>query len=151
MENITLVTTCLRVGVERIINLRHQILRPGLPVETAHFDGDEEKDTFHFGCFILSVGPDPLCCVTYKKSEYNTKPAWQLRGMATRKDFQGKKLGSILTAEAEIFIAKETGIDLFWCNARVEAVPFYKKIGWSSVSEVFDIPGVGPHVKMVKL
>ncbi len=30
--------TCLRVQVESIYNLRHVILRPGLPAETAHFD-----------------------------------------------------------------------------------------------------------------
>ncbi len=36
-----------------------------------------------------------------------------------------------------------------WCNARVPAAPFYQKLGWRIVSEVFDIPTAGPHVRMI--
>ncbi len=39
---------------------------------------------------------------------------------------------------------------LVWCNARVVAVPFYAKQGWEIVSEVFDIPTVGPHRAMLR-
>jgi hypothetical protein len=39
---------------------------------------------------------------------------------------------------------------LLWCNARVPAVPFYREMGWAVVSEPFEIPTAGPHVRMVK-
>ena len=40
---------------------------------------------------------------------------------------------------------------LHWCNARVEAIGFYAKAGWTVESEPFEIPTVGPHVKMLRL
>jgi len=39
---------------------------------------------------------------------------------------------------------------LLWCNARVPAVGFYESLGWRVVSERFEIPTAGPHVKMVR-
>ncbi len=143
--------TCLRVGVENILSLRHEILRPGLPFETAMFEGDTDLRNFHFASVFLQKGPGPVCCVSYFKNEYNSYPAFQLRGMATKKEYQGKKFGRTLMLFAETFITRETGINLFWCNARVESIGFYEKQGWSCVSEIFDIQGVGPHIKMVKL
>ena len=37
------------------------------------------------------------------------------------------------------------GARRFWCNARVAAVPFYARMGWRVVSDLFDVPTVGPH------
>jgi predicted GNAT family N-acyltransferase len=36
-----------------------------------------------------------------------------------------------------------------WCNARVSAMGFYRKAGWTVESEEFEIEGVGPHVRML--
>ena len=36
----------------------------------------------------------------------------------------------------------------FWCNARTTAIGFYEQAGWSTATDVFDIPTAGPHVKM---
>ena len=44
----------------------------------------------------------------------------------------------------------ESPTRLLWCNARVPAVPFYQKHGWQVVSEPFEVPTAGPHVKMIK-
>ena len=46
--------------------------------------------------------------------------------------------------------ARASGPRLMWCNARVPAAPFYERLGWSIVSERFEIPTAGPHVKMNK-
>ena len=40
-----------RVRLDEILALRHAVLRPGLPLESAAFDGDGAPDTFHFGAF----------------------------------------------------------------------------------------------------
>ena len=37
-----------------------------------------------------------------------------------------------------------------WCNARTPAVGFYQRMGWAVVSDVFEIPTAGPHVRMTK-
>jgi GNAT superfamily N-acetyltransferase len=78
------------------------------------------------------------------------KPAWQLRGMATDPDFRGAGVGTRLLAHAEAALAKRSDFRQIWCNARSAAVGFYRKQGWTVVSDEFQIPGVGPHYKMTK-
>jgi len=41
-----------RITTEETIPLRHPILRPGLPRETAIFPGDEAETSRHFGAFL---------------------------------------------------------------------------------------------------
>ena len=142
---------CRRVGVEEIIPLRHLVLREGLPITSASFDGDDKPDTFHFSLVIFTEGSNPLCCVSYMMSELDGKPALQLRGMATDPKFRGKNLGKTLLDFAENTIFMETGIKLFWCNAREVAIGFYEKQGWATVGDFFDIPTAGRHKKMVRV
>ena len=35
-----------------------------------------------------------------------------------------------------------------WCNARIRAVPMYKRCGFIEVSEIFEIEGIGLHYDM---
>ncbi|MBG31354.1 MAG: hypothetical protein CMI31_15360 [Opitutae bacterium] len=35
-----------------------------------------------------------------------------------------------------------------WCNARLAAIPLYKRLGFEEVGQPFDIPGIGPHLVM---
>jgi predicted GNAT family N-acyltransferase len=138
--------TCRRVAVETILPLRHRILRPGRPAETARFDGDLDAGTRHSAAFL---GEEPVACLTLMPSEWEGRPAWQLRGMATDSRQQGRGLGRQLFESAAIDAGRAEPGRVFWCNARLSAVGFYEKLGWRVVSEPFDVPGVGPHVKMV--
>ena len=83
-------------------------------------------------------------------NSYKEEPAWQLRGMCTDNLYQGRGFGGQLLVCAEAAILKNSDTRLFWCNARVPAIPFYQKHGWQVDSDVFDIPTAGPHRKMVK-
>lgn len=141
-----------QVPAEFILSLRHKILRPGLPIETAQFDGDRDIGTHHFACFHVDNMPgEPLCCVSYMSRDYKGKPGWQLRGMATQTEMAGKGIGKALVSHAEKLLSERTNIKTFWCNARSESTGFYEKIGWTIQSPEFDIPGVGPHYVMVKV
>jgi GNAT superfamily N-acetyltransferase len=144
-----------RVGVDRIIDLRHRILREGLPVESAHFEGDDEPDTHHLAAFASSDEADPpIGCATFMLRMYDRIPAWQLRGMAVEKAFQGQGVGKrILESVREELVGSEfqyARVEMMWCNARKPAVDFYKKNGWREVSEPFDYPIAGPHVIMTR-
>ncbi|RZK10679.1 MAG: GNAT family N-acetyltransferase [Flavobacterium sp.] len=44
---------------------------------------------------------------------------------------------------------KEAKADYIWCNARTSAIDFYKKQGFETISEEFEISGVGPHYIMI--
>jgi len=72
-------------------------------------------------------------------------PAWQVRGMATRGDLVRRGIGRALLAYTVAALDVEDGPRLLWCTARVEALGFWQREGWTVASDVFDIPDVGPH------
>jgi predicted GNAT family N-acyltransferase len=141
------------VSIDLIINLRHRLLRAGMPFETAQFPGDDDTSTQHIGVFYPWL-PDenaPLVsCASFMLNTYKEEPAWQLRGMCTDTRHQGHGFGGKLLNCAETAIVESSKVCLFWCNARVPAIPFYERHGWVVDSEVFDIPTAGPHRKMFK-
>lgn len=143
--------TICRVSVDVILDLRHRILRAGLPKESAQFPGDGVPSTWHLALFH-SLGKDspPATCASFMLNSYRDEAAWQLRGMATDQPYQGKGFGGELIRCAEVLISADSNVRLFWCNARVPAIRFYEKHGWRVDSDEFDIPTAGPHRRMVK-
>ncbi len=140
-----------RVSVDAILDLRHRLLRAGLPKESAQFPGDEISSTWHLAVFnSRAESAPPISCASFMLNTYKDEPAWQLRGMATENGYQGKGFGGELLRCGEVLISADSGERLFWCNARVPAIPFYQKHGWKVDSEEFEIPTAGPHRRMVK-
>jgi hypothetical protein len=90
-----------------------------------------------------------VCCASFIQKPLESLPAWQLRGMATNTEHQGKGFGRILLTGAEKILIDLSPIRLLWCNARVKAVPFYQKLGWEIISDVFE-KTAGPHRQMKK-
>ena len=137
-----------------LLSLRHQVLRTGLPIESACFPGDDEPSTRHFALFI-NESPDQraeqvIGCASFMLNEWEGERAWQLRGMAIDTRYQNRGLGRNLLTAAEKAITKESPIRLFWCNARLPAVSFYEAQGWTIASDIFIIPDAGPHRRMTK-
>lgn len=143
--------TIRRATLEDLIDLRHQVLRKGLPREAAIFDGDRDETSRHYGAFAEGpTGERVVVCASMLLNQWLDEPAWQLRGMATAPDFRGTGLGRAIVAFIESDIRATQSVRLLWCNARVPASRFYLKMGWQVVSEEFEIPTAGPHVRMVK-
>jgi GNAT superfamily N-acetyltransferase len=132
-----------RATIEEILGVRHAVLRPGLPLDTARFAGDDEPATRHFGAFLPSG--ENVACVSSMRRPHGGLDAWQVRGMATRVDRAGRGIGRALLAFALAELRDEAGPRFAWCNARVSALGFWERAGWSVASDVFDIAGVGPH------
>ncbi len=139
--------TLKRIEADRVIDLRHRVLRAGLPRDSAVFPGDDSPGTLHFGAFVDET---ILCCASFFSNSHRDEPAWQLRGMATEEAFRGKGIGRALLSFAEASILSENSLRLFWCNARVPAVRFYQSVGWQIDSDIFEVPTAGPHRIMVK-
>lgn len=135
-----------KASLDEILPLRHAVLRPGMPLESAAFDGDDAPDTHHFGAFD---GAEAVGCLSFMRRDRDGD-AHQLRGMATSPAVRGAGVGRALLALAEASLVAETGIPRLWCNARVESIGFYDRLGWVAVSEEFDVPGVGLHRVMVR-
>lgn len=70
--------------------------------------------------------------------------------MAVSAIFRGTGLGKKILEFAEKLVLDEGYSNVLWCNARVPAAGFYQRLGWQVVSEEFEIPTAGPHVKMIK-
>jgi len=135
--------------VDNIISVRHQVLRIGKPIETCHFEGDDEFSTLHFGMFINC---EAIACVSLMKKNHHTiddKKAYQLRGMAVLPEFQGQKIGELLLRKAEQHLAK-IGNQTIWCNVRTSAIGFYEKNQYLQIGDIFEIADVGPHILMFK-
>jgi N-acetylglutamate synthase-like GNAT family acetyltransferase len=76
--------------------------------------------------------------------------AWRLRGMATAPDARGRGHGVALL-DACVEEAAGLGARELWCNARTGAASFYARRGFQTVGGEFDVPGIGPHVRMRRL
>jgi GNAT superfamily N-acetyltransferase len=133
--------------VDALLDIRHRILRAGLPRDTASFEGDNEVTTSHFAAF---EGGKVVGSCTILQRPLDNAPAWQLRGMAVEPNLQGKGVGRKLVEAAEAHVRLTGFSRTVWCNARVPASRFYEKMGWTIISQVFDIPSAGLHVKMLR-
>lgn len=70
--------------------------------------------------------------------------------MAVSEEYQGKGVGNNLLMHAEAFLKNSKSV-IIWCNARSEAIEFYRKIGYKTKGSKFIIPEVGEHMVMYKL
>lgn len=134
-------------SVDEIIQLRHDVLIVGTNRTSPKFDGDKDESTYHFGAFDKQT---VYCCLSMMRYDVDDIPAYQLRGMATHPDHNGKGIGKRLLYAAEQYVLEKMGITYLWCNARVGFEKFYQKQGWKIISEPFMIENVCMHIKMEK-
>jgi len=139
----------------QIIDLRYEVLRAGLPRETAMFDHDRDPSTRHFAAYLpgesgkLKDLGKLVCCATFTLGDWRGFKSFALRGMATDPEYQGKGIGRQLLTRAEIELSQPS-INMLWCKARKSAIGFYEKLGWATCSAEFEIPTAGPHIEMFK-
>jgi GNAT superfamily N-acetyltransferase len=131
--------------IDEIIALRHAELRPGRPLATAVFEGDDAPTTLHVAAIRQGA---VIGCATFVETAPGPSGAYQLRGMATRSDLLGRGIGrQVLAFGQTALVARAPTVGL-WCNARVGAIGFYERLGWRVTSDEFEVPDVGPHRRM---
>lgn len=138
---------------EAVLELRRRVLRPDRPAEESVYPTDHDPLTGHgvardqqgsvVGVATVAVDPAPPLLVT----DVEVPHQWRLRGMATSDAVRGTGVGRRLLKLVTDH-AKANGAELIWCNARLQAVGFYEHAGWVKVSELFDLPHIGPHYVM---
>lgn len=136
------------LALEEVLPLRHALLRAGRPLETARFTGDDAPGTRHLGAYC---GGELLAVASLYVAEIPGRPgiaALQIRGVATKPEARGTGLGTALMSAARDY-AQNQGAQILWCNARIAAAEFYRKLGYETVGEQFEIPDVGPHYVMM--
>jgi len=150
-ETLTGTITIEQVDAAATYPLRAQELRQGRPVEieeddapyTLHLAARLSGDAGERGEIVGVVRFHPRDCPWR-----DTEGSWQLRGMATDPRVRGLGAGRALVAEGLSRLAAQ-GAQLVWCDARKAAVGFYERIGFTVVTEEYQLTPVGPHRGMV--
>ncbi|HUI04315.1 MAG TPA: GNAT family N-acetyltransferase [Acidimicrobiales bacterium] len=127
--------------------LRHAVLRPGQPATASHYPEDDDPRTAHAAVRAPDVVAVGTVLCEAPPWEPGRPDAWRVRGMATRPDARGRGHGSAVLA-ALVDHARRQGGTLLWCNARVPARPLYERAGMAVRGEAFEVPLIGPHVRM---
>jgi len=137
------------VKASKIRRTRHRNLRQGKPFSTTTYKKDNDKKTFHLACVYNNI---IISCATFypeNNSFFSKENAYRLRGMATDLEHRKKGIAKKIMLQAFEKIKKKKGT-LLWCNARLVAVEFYKKLGLQIKGEEFNITDIGPHYLMYK-
>ncbi len=130
-------------------SLRQKILRPNLTAENCQFAFDSDPSCLHLAYKLQSQIVTVASFYIESHPLLHAGTPYRLRGMATDTNYQGQGYGEKVILKAfEILETKKC--DLLWCHARVRAIPFYSKLGFQVIGEVFEIEGIGPHKVMYK-
>jgi len=128
--------------------IRNKVLWPHKKIENCKLSIDELASTYHIGTFfqekLISIGT----FIKEKNQNFDKiLSQYRLRAMGTSKDYQGISGGKTLLLYAIKFL-KEKKTNLIWCDARINAVPFYKSIGFKEKGNIYNIPLIGQHKLM---
>nr|WP_294896787.1 GNAT family N-acetyltransferase [uncultured Pedobacter sp.] len=132
------------IRTEDVLSLRNEILREGkLSLQECIFDNDNDDCTFHLG-FVLDNEIVSVASFHCQTKDNFSGVGYQLRGMATAKQFQGKSYGNRLINFALVYLRGQK-VNYLWCNAREKAFKFYLSLGFEFISDSFEIPEIGTH------
>lgn len=137
------------ISAEETWSLRHRVLRPHQDMTAVQYAEDERDDPLHFGAMdkseILAIAS------VYHEDENGQRGLgiWRLRGMASDPAVRGHGFGAHVLQGCLQYL-REFGASQVWCNARVTVRGFYEKHGFVVEGDVFEMPGIGPHVFMRK-
>lgn len=142
-------TDIRRVDAASTRPLRQAVLRPHQRAEDLVYPGDEAADSWH-GAAVEADERTVGVASVYREARPGSAGTdeWRLRGMAVVADRRDQGIGAALLAVA-LEHALRRGGRLVWCNARIRAVPFYRRHGFEVVGEPFEPPDIGIHYEMI--
>jgi len=130
--NLSPFTSIEQIRPEHTWQLRRDILYPGMMKH--EMEMEEDADGIHFGLFTNNK----LAGVV---SLFQNGTAFQFRKLAVDTSFQHKGLGTSLVNYITKYAEENSGT-LIWCNARVDAVVFYLKLGFAQTGRFFTKKGI---------
>ena len=110
-----------------ILEIRHKVMWPNKNIDFVKVKNDDKA--VHIGLYLDRK-------VVSIISLFEDGEELQFRKFATLKDYQGKGFGTQLL-NYTLDYAKASGASLLWCNARLDAVPFYESLGLQTTCEAF--------------
>lgn len=158
--------------LNKIIDLRLKVLYPSGNKEKVIYPKDKEDKTVHFtfwkhvpDMLVFNFKSSSKLLFSEKLTDFNniiatgtlisedeneqpSESQWRIRGMAVDPSYQGQGFGQKIVKSMVEYAQESKSSCLIWCNARVEALTLYQRFGFKVKSEVFIIPGSGPHRRM---
>lgn len=114
-----------------VLNIRQKVMYPDKDINFVKLDED------NLGLHIGVYENEELVSVM---SVFLHGRELQFRKLATRTDMQGKGYASALM-QWLIDYANDMKFERIWCNARANAIGFYKKFGYTETDERFSKNG----------
>jgi len=152
----------LQLQPEEIQQLRNEVLWPHKTFENCILETDRLSTTFHFGIQIegLTVATVTLQQENSDKLKQDSskdvsqdavqEKQYRLRAMAVREGYRGQGFGDAIV-EAGLNHLRELGVEVVWCDARVAALNFYRRLHFNELEEEYEIPIIGMHRFMWKV
>ncbi|MBK5193163.1 MAG: GNAT family N-acetyltransferase [Flavobacteriaceae bacterium] len=138
------------IPASAVYSVRLTVLRPGRPLAECVFEGDTIGKTFHLGLFMDENLIGVASFMQNSNPLFKEAEQYQLRGMAVLSEFKGQGFGTSLLIEGQEKLKNLVKHPFLWFNARDSAIEFYKKFGYQTIGEEFDVPGVCIHIVMFK-
>ena len=122
-----------QIRLELARRIRHKAMYPNEKPEVVELSDDEEG--IHFGLFdnnqLISVAS------WFRRSETEA----QFRKFGTLEQFRNLGYGALLL-QYIIDFSKLEGIQTLWCNARMDALNLYKRLGFKESGKSFNKGGI---------
>lgn len=140
-----------KITAEESYIVRHPVLRSGRPIQDCAFQYDDHPSSIHLsleveGKVISVISVLPIRCENFPKLV-----AMRLRGIATLESYRRQGYGTQLINGVEKRLLKKKGIELIWLDARINASDFYRKMGYKTIGDHFNIKGIGTHQQFFKM
>lgn len=120
-----------------ILQLRYAVLRKPLGLFFHEDDISQEYDQEHFGCYHTD-SHELVGCLLLRPL---TEKAIKMRQVAIRPDLQGHGLGRFMVENSESWSRKH-GFEVMELHARLTAVPFYERMGYTKKGNIFQEVGL---------
>jgi ribosomal protein S18 acetylase RimI-like enzyme len=135
---------------EEIQQLRNEVLWPHKSFEQCILETDRLSTTFHFGVQIEGLTVATVTFQQEKNQRLQQEKQYRLRAMAVREGYRGQGFGDAIV-EAGLNHLRELGVEVVWCDARVAALNFYRRLHFNELEEEYEIPIIGMHRFMWKV
>ncbi len=140
----------LQLKPEEIQQLRNEVLWPHKTFENCILETDRLSTTFHFGIQIEGLTVATVTLQHEKSHRLQQAKQYRLRAMAVREGYRGQGFGDAIV-EAGLNHLRDLGVEVVWCDARVAALNFYRRLHFNELEEEYEIPIIGMHRFMWKV
>lgn len=129
-------TEIVELRAQQTHRLRRTILRDGTASDVVVFDGDDLPSTLHLGVMDDGHLAAISTWLVRPHPDHPDRAGVQLRGMATAPDHRGTGISTELL-EAGVARCRTAGAELVWARARVAALSFYVRHGFSATGDEY--------------